>query len=126
MAAPRQRSVTLVACDSTRGVVGFVDGGEERTGRLGHDGELYAIYLLQAAQRQGAGTLLAGHFAREMQLKGFTSMVVWVLDLNPLKKFYEALGGRVISRETIERGGEQYFEVAFGWDELNTLTCFGT
>ena len=121
LAAPKPDSVTLVACDPTGSVVGFVDGGKERTGQLGRDGELYAIYLLRATQRQGVGRLLVRYFVRELRLRGFTSMVVWVLDANPSKKFYEALGGQVISQQYIERDGQSYLEVAFGWDDLSTL-----
>lgn len=126
LAAPALGSVTLVACDPTGSVIGFIDGGEEKTGQLGRDGELYAVYLLRAAQRQGVGTLLVRHFVREMRVKGFASMVVWVLDLNPSKNFYEALGGTVISQKSIERGGRSYLEVAFGWDELRALPCIET
>ena len=121
LAAPGRDSVTLAACNPEGSVVGFASGGKERSGELGCDGELYAIYLLREAQRQGAGTLLVGHFVREMRSKGFRSMAVWVLDLNPARRFYEALGGRVIAQKSIERGGQMYLEVAFGWDELGTL-----
>jgi GNAT superfamily N-acetyltransferase len=121
LAAPKQGSVTLVACNLAGTVVGFVHGGQERTGQLGRDGELYAVYLLQAAQRQGIGTLLVRYFAQELRSQGFTSMVVWVLDVNPSRKFYEALGGEVVARQWIERGGQQYLEVAFGWDDLSML-----
>jgi ribosomal protein S18 acetylase RimI-like enzyme len=122
LAAPEPGSITLVACDPTGSVVGFVAGGNERTGQLGRDGELYSIYLLQATQRQGVGTLLVRYFVRELRLREFTSMVVWVLDVNPSRKFYEALGGQVISQQYIERGGQSYLEVAFGWDDLSTLS----
>jgi len=45
LSKPALKSMTLVACDETDRVVGFASGGAERTGRLGCDGELYAIYL---------------------------------------------------------------------------------
>ena len=51
LALPEPNSVTLVACNVDGGIVGFISGGAERTGRLGYEGELYAIYLLQLAQR---------------------------------------------------------------------------
>jgi len=122
LAAPKPGSITLVACDPTGSVVGFVAGGKERTGQLGRDGELYSIYLLQATQRQGVGTLLLRYFVRELRVREFTSMVVWVLDVNPSRKFYEVLGGQVISQQYIERGGQSYLELAFGWDDLSTIS----
>src|SRR5580704_8639229 len=39
-------AITLVGCDSRGNVVAFTSGGKERTGQLGCDGEIYAIYLL--------------------------------------------------------------------------------
>ena len=121
LATPRPDAVTLVACSSTGTIVGFLDGGKELTGQLQCDSELYGIYLLPGAQRQGVGTLLVGAFVREMRRRGYASMVVWVLDLNPSKKFYEALGGSVITQKSIERGGLRYLEIAFGWRELHAL-----
>ena len=52
---------------------------------------------------------------------GFKSMAVWVLARNPSRKFYERLGGRVITEQQIERGGEPYTEIAYAWSNLNKL-----
>lgn len=119
LAIPEPNSVTLVACNVDGSIVGFVSGGAERTGRLGYEGELYAIYLLQLAQRQGLGTLLVQHFVRELRARGFGSMAVWVLAANPFRKFYEALGGKVVAEQQIERGGQSFTESAYGWQDLN-------
>src|SRR5882762_3325676 len=73
LAVPEPNSVTLVACNVEDSIVGFISGGAERTGRLGYEGELYAIYILQLAQRQGLGTLLVQHFVRELRARGFGS-----------------------------------------------------
>jgi GNAT superfamily N-acetyltransferase len=118
---PPIRSVTLVACDDAGTVVGFACGGVERTGQLGCDGELQAMYLLAGAQRQGLGTLLVRQFVRELRSTGFNSMAVWVLACNPSRRFYEALGGRLIVQQEIERGGESHVEVAYGWSDLSSF-----
>jgi GNAT superfamily N-acetyltransferase len=102
----RNDAVTLVACGPAGEVVGFASGGAERTGGLPCDGELHAIYLLKAIRGRGLGTLLVQRLARELQSRGFSSMAVWVLELNPYRKFYEALGAMAIGEKTIERGGE--------------------
>jgi GNAT superfamily N-acetyltransferase len=122
LALPEPNSVTLVACHGDGSIVGFISGGAERTGRLGYEGELYAIYLLQLAQRQGLGTLLVQHFVRELRARGFGSMAVWVLAANPFRKFYEALGGKVVAEQQIERGGQSFTESAYGWPDLNTFS----
>ena len=118
---PEPNSVTLVACNADASIVGFIAGGAERTGRLGYEGELYAIYLLQFVQRQGLGTLLVQHFVRELHARGFGSMAVWVLAANPFRRFYEALGGKFVAEQQIERGGQSFAECAYGWQDLNTF-----
>ncbi len=112
---------TLVGCDARGSVVAFVSGGKERTGQLGCDGEIYAIYLRQEAQRKGLGTLLVRQFVQELDARGFGSMAVWVLALNPSRRFYERLGGNVIGQQQIERGGQPFIEVAYGWQSLNVF-----
>ena len=118
LAKPPVPFVTLVACDEAGRVAGFVCGGTERTGELGCDGELQAMYLLESVQRRGLGTLLIRRFVRELQSAGLNSMAVWVLARNPSRRFYEALGGRLITEKQIERGGESYVEIAYGWSDL--------
>lgn len=113
--------ITLVACGPTGEVIGFASGGAERTGSLPCDGELHAIYLLHAIRGQGLGTLLVRRLARELQSRGFSSMAVWVLGLNPYRKFYEALGATVIGEKTIERGGKPWVDIAYGWQDLSAL-----
>jgi ribosomal protein S18 acetylase RimI-like enzyme len=114
-------SRTLVGCTEEGSVVGFISGGRERTGLLNCDAEVYAIYLLPSVQRRGLGTLLIREFARELRDQGFQSMAVWVLKLNMSKAFYETLGGQILAEQTIERGGQSFLEVAYGWAKLDDL-----
>jgi GNAT superfamily N-acetyltransferase len=109
----------MVGCDADGSVMGFISGGKERTGQLAYDAELYAIYLRQEAQRKGLGALLTRQLVRELAARGFGSMAVWVLVLNPSRSFYERLGGKVIGQQQIERGGQPFIEVAYGWQSLN-------
>src|ERR1700693_2665723 len=102
--------ITLAGCDAGGRVVAFVSGGRERTGQLGCDGEIHAIYLRREVQRRGLGTLLVRQFVHELDTRGFGSMAVWVLALNPSKSIYESLGGKVIGQQQIERGGQPFIE----------------
>ena len=122
LSSARPDFITLVGCNSVGQVMGFASGGAERTGRLACDGELQAIYLLQAIRGRGLGSLLVRRFAHELQSKGFSSMAAWVLALNPYRKFYEAMGGDMIAEQEIERGGQSFVEIAYGWQDLSSLS----
>ncbi len=113
--------ITIVGCGADGRVMGFASGGTERTGQLSCDGELYAIYLRPDAQRKGLGALLVRQFAHELVARGFGSMAVWVLALNPARRFYESLGGKVIGEQQIERGGQTFIQLAYGWQSLNVF-----
>jgi len=120
LAAPEpSAAITLVGCDPAGAVVAFVSGGKERTGQLGCDAELCAIYLRPEAQRKELGTSLVRRFVEDLHLRGFASLAVWVLALKPAKRFYERLGGTVIGQRQIERGGQTFIEVAYGWMSLS-------
>jgi GNAT superfamily N-acetyltransferase len=114
----------FLAEDETR-IFGFVAGGEVR-GRLDeYDAELYAIYVLRERQRQGAGKSLGLALAFTLRAKGFTSMLVWVLEQNPSVSFYERLGAVQIARKVINIGGADLQELAFGWASLDRLIAAG-
>ncbi|HEX6747119.1 MAG TPA: GNAT family N-acetyltransferase [Longimicrobium sp.] len=105
-------------------VVGFADGGPNRAGEPpfgAFTGELNAIYLLPTHQRAGIGKRLVRAFVDALRAQGHASMIVWVLETNPARAFYEALGGRLVGAAEVVIGGERYPDVAYGWDDLDAL-----
>ena len=51
-------------------------------------------------------------------------MLVWVLqDNRPACHFYEVLGGKKVKEKTIEIGGANLVEVAYGWKDITALTA---
>jgi GNAT superfamily N-acetyltransferase len=113
--------VYVAADDYSGRVFGFASGGPEREADADYDGELYAIYILGAHQREGAGRRLVGAVAARLAASGFRSMLVWVLAANPACRFYEALGGARVCEKTIERGGASLAEIGYGWEDLKSL-----
>jgi GNAT superfamily N-acetyltransferase len=99
-------------------VVGFAHGGPERSGKGIYTGELYAIYLLAAYQRQGQGRRLTGAVVNWLLHHELASMLVWVLAANPTRAFYEALGGQQVAEQEITIGAARLIEVAYGWRDL--------
>ena len=111
----------FVADDEEAGVIGFVSGGplrEEVAGCPGYQGEVYAIYVLQEHQRRGVGSQLMRRAFRWLAERGMRSVVVWVLEENPSRHFYEALGGGCIAKQEITIGGVDLPEVAYGWSNV--------
>lgn len=115
------KSALYVAEDETGKIVGFGTGDKERTGKYNADGELYAIYLLEEVQGQGIGKKLTQVIAQSLKEQGLDSMLVWVLERNPSKAFYESLGGQPIDETMIDIGGDQFKEIAYYWDNIETI-----
>jgi hypothetical protein len=59
--------------------------------------------------------------AQELVSENMYSMLVWVLEANHSRYFYEALGGKQIDSQPIEIGGTTLTEIAYGWDNINSL-----
>lgn len=107
-----------VAERESKEVVGFAMAGPERTASLGFDGELWAIYVLGAAQRKGIGRSLMRAVGWRLLEQGARNMIVWVLETNPSRGFYEALGGRPACLRDYEVGGLKLREASYAWHDL--------
>jgi GNAT superfamily N-acetyltransferase len=121
LSSPTRQSFLYVAETPDREVVGFACAGPEREGDDTYKGEIYALYLLQNYQRQGIGSMLFRASTKELQQRGITSLLIWVLTANPFRKFYEALGGKYLREKGIEIGNQRLVEVAYGWQDTRTI-----
>ena len=119
--ADRRQNV-FVAENRDGRIVGFSSGGPERSADPAYPAELYAIYLLESWQGQGLGRRLVAALADWFISRGWRSMLLWVLEDNPSRGFYEALGGVRIKQETISIGGTELVEIAYGWPDISPLT----
>jgi ribosomal protein S18 acetylase RimI-like enzyme len=103
---------------------GFVGGGAARSAAQelpDFDGEIYAIYILQAAKGKGIGRLLMRKMAETLQANEFKKAMLWVLADNPTRGFYEHLGGQEIKRKIAPIAGVELPEIAYGWQDLRTF-----
>jgi len=100
-------------------IVGFASCGRERAGESGFTGELYAIYILDRAQRQGHGRELVRAVAGALREMKLPDMIVWVLRDNiAARHFYERLGGAYVRSQPITIGTATLEEVSYGWRTL--------
>ncbi len=102
-------------------VVGFASGGPAREDAPNHDGELYAIYLLQEHQGRGTGRRLFSAVVQELVRRGLNSMAIWVLTDNPACGFYEAMAGRKVYERQEEADCVVLDEVGYGWEDIRNL-----
>jgi ribosomal protein S18 acetylase RimI-like enzyme len=104
-------------------IVGFGSSGPQRDPTLSCAGEIHAIYVLRSAQRQGVGRTLMAAMARDLLAQGRASAALWVLEGNaPARRLYAALDGREIVRRLQDRDGFSAVGIAYGWEDLKSLT----
>lgn len=97
-------------------IVGFINGGRERSKNYHFDGEIYCLYLLKEFQRQGIGSKLMKTLIRNFLSVGWESAIVWVLTDNPSRKFYESYHPKLVDTQYIDRLKAE--EIALGWTDL--------
>jgi ribosomal protein S18 acetylase RimI-like enzyme len=115
-------SFLFVSESSPGNINGFIAAGENRLAGSEYKGEIHAIYLVQSAQRKGAGRMLFFNAVETLCSRRIFSMLLWVLKENfPSRKFYEAMGGIYLFEQPILIGGQQLIEVAYGWKDLTAL-----
>lgn len=113
----------FVALTSTEEVVGFALACPNREPDPDFTGELGAIYVLRSHQGHGVGTALVREAVRFLVSTGKTSMIVWVLEENPYRRFYERLGGIPVRKRLRQSrvAGAPVPEVSYGWKDIRAL-----
>lgn len=103
-------------------LIGFADGGKERTGKYAAlKGELYSIYILPEYQGKSIGSSLMKKVVHHLKENGLNSMLIWVLEENLSRGFYEKMGGKEVDRKTLSISGKELSEIAYGWEDFNFL-----
>ncbi|HEV8229561.1 MAG TPA: GNAT family N-acetyltransferase [Candidatus Limnocylindria bacterium] len=112
----------VLVAEQDTAVVGFCLGGPSRTPDPEYPGEVYAIYVLPAAQGRGIGRALLHAAARELIARGLGGMLIWVLSSNaPSRAFYERMGGVFVRDEERELEGIKIIESGYGWTDIAPL-----
>jgi ribosomal protein S18 acetylase RimI-like enzyme len=126
-ALERRADVQVIVAEAADGaLLGFVSGGPTRSAALATVDEVYAIYLLKRAQRQGLGRALLQSLAAHLAVKSMTpaqlSLGLWVLrDNAPARAFYERMGGVAGGERVERRDGCDLAEAAYQWRDLAAL-----
>jgi L-amino acid N-acyltransferase YncA len=115
------RCHTFVAETDQGELIGFINGGPERTGRTDYRGEIYAIYILKTRRGCGVGRKLLARFSEALRESQVTSLIVWALEGNEYRDCYSAWGAREIATGPIKIGTQDLIEVAYGWPDAHAI-----
>ncbi len=101
------------------GVVGFCSCGRARRDwprSLRNGGEVYTLYVDPDHQGAGYGRALLERGLAHLREAGFLDGVVWVLDGNPARFFYQALGAHLVMERSARFAGAAIRELGYKWD----------
>src|SRR3546814_18880099 len=98
--------------------VAFGSCGVTRRPELPFSGEVYTLYVQPDHQGQGIGRRLLNGLFQALRKQRYDSAIIWVLDANPSRYFYEAMGGRPVAERDEALWGVVMHEAAYGWDRL--------
>jgi GNAT superfamily N-acetyltransferase len=116
---PQSKTLIKVATDGNTNVFGFAAAGPARDGNHGFDGEIYALYVLQAGQRGGVGRGLVASAAITLMARCVGNMLIWVLRDNSIgRAFYERIGGLQVAERDVDIRGVMLPEIGYGWRDL--------
>lgn len=101
-------------------IVGFVAGSLDRTNNL-FEREIYSIYILKEFHHKGIGKLLIQAMVRKFIENNINSMILWTLEDNPSRLFYEHLGGKIVDKRLIARGEKELSQIAYAWEDINSI-----
>lgn len=117
----KSSSFSFVAETPEGEIVGVAIAGPVRPAEDEFKGEIYVLYVLPQLQHQGYGRALMNACAQRLCDFQLTPILLWTLEQNPARKFYEKLHGIVVREKQEETGGIYLTEVAYGWRDAGLL-----
>lgn len=121
--ASQQPVDLLVAVAPGDQVAGYSLARIEDTGFAGYTAEIVALHVLPAWKGQGAGRALLGTAVSRLVARGCTGVMLWTLQGNPVRAWYERLGALLLGEKQYETEGWQITEVAYGWPDPAALAA---
>jgi ribosomal protein S18 acetylase RimI-like enzyme len=85
------------------------------------------LYVRERHQRRGLGRRLVQAVAAHLAQRGRHALVIGCLAANaPARRFYEALGGRLVGEREYDEDGVMLPEVVYRWPDTRALLAGGT
>jgi GNAT superfamily N-acetyltransferase len=103
-----ENDVGIFVAAINRQIVGFCSVGLRE-----NEAELLTLYLVKAHQGAGIGQALWNRARDYATVRRAQTMLLWVLETNPTRGFYERQGGRLEGRKTEVLRGQELIEVSY-------------
>ena len=87
----------------------------------GYDAELVALHVKRSIHRQGIGKALLAKAVQELKKRGSGSVMLWTLKENPVRRWYERLGGMVLGEKRYDVDDREIVEIVYGWEDTHYL-----
>ena len=113
----RAPNEVLVANNSANDIIGFGSCGACR-GETDFTAEVFTLYVAPDWQNQGIGRRLLLTMFGRLAAQGHGSVVIWVLQENPARFFYQRLGGKEVRRKLLPFNGTSVPACGYGWRDL--------
>lgn len=110
--------VILVAVAGDSQPAGYARGTAQASYAAPYDSELLSLHVRRALHRKGIGRLLMSTTAARLAARGCSAMMLWVLEANPARTFYERLGAALLEGRRLFVGAP---EVPYGWPDIRAL-----
>ena len=120
------RECIYVAVDEDGEIIGLAMGGLADADELPQIGAIYALYVRMSHQGRGVGRRLVQAVAADLAQHGMTALQIGCLAANaPARRFYEALGGRIVDERLFDEEGVMLPEVVYEWADIAILAAQG-
>ena len=117
--------VLLVAVSPEETVLGYVLARAQPDIHPGYDAEILALHVRQAYQGKGTGSALLRAAVGQLQEWGCRSVMLWTLQGNPVRRWYERLGGKLLGEKRYQVEDWEISEIAYGWETISSLLPSG-
>jgi ribosomal protein S18 acetylase RimI-like enzyme len=111
----------LVALSADNQVIGYVLARAQPDIYPGYDAEILALHVKLPHQGNGIGGALLRATIAEFMERGCRSVMLWTLKGNPVRQWYERLGGRPLGEKSFQIDDWEIVEVAYGWETMSML-----
>lgn len=99
------------------GFCNYIDSNKYTQDMADIDSEILALYVKPELKYNGIGTKLFNYVLNEFREKNKSKMILWCLKENePSKKFYEKMGGKILTTREFKIENEKYTEIGYVYD----------